>query len=145
MTRQDLKPYITHLPAYQVIVCNPCGACVPPNSPIDHYKGNHTAKKEHPISTEVRRQIADYMATLDLCDPDKVVRPNIKVPELKIIEGYVCKYPGCNSCGTTPGSMRTHYRTHQDNVPINFVNWELTDFQTFFDGRNKKYDDPHLC
>jgi Orsellinic acid/F9775 biosynthesis cluster protein D len=139
MTRQDLKSYITYLPDYQVIVCNPCGACVPPNKPIDHYRGNHTAKKAHPISTEVRHKIASYMATLDLCDPDKVMHPNVKVPELQVIpEGYVCKYPGCNACGTTPGSMHTHYYAHQDNVPTDFVNWEPTALQTFFEGRNKK-------
>jgi Orsellinic acid/F9775 biosynthesis cluster protein D len=146
MTRQDLKPYITHLPASRVVVCNPCGACIPPNKPIDHYKGNHTAKKAHPISTEVRQKLADYMGMLDLCDPDKVIPPYARVPELKIIpDGYVCKYPGCHDCGTTPGSMRQHYYVHQDHVPIDFVGWESTALQTFFDGRNKKYDNPYLC
>src|SRR5271167_177401 len=145
MTRQDLKSYITHLPAHQVVVCNTCEACIPTKDPIQHYRSNHTAKKDHPVSTEIRRKIADYMATLDLCDPDEVVPPYARIPELKVIsDGYVCKYPGCHSCGTTSGSMRQHYYAHQDNVPNDFINWEPTALQTFFDGQHRKYDNPYL-
>jgi len=145
MTPQDLKPYITHLPAFQVIVCNLCGTCVPPNDPLLHYKKNHTVKKEHPILMNVRHKVADYMATLDLCEPKKVTPPHVRIPELKVIsEGYRCKYPGCDACGTSHGSMRTHYYAHQDNVPNDFINWEPTALQTFFDGQHRKYDNPYL-
>ena len=143
MTHQDLEPYIIHLPAFRVVVCRPCKTCVPPKDPISHYKSNHTAKKVHPISTEIRHKIADYMATLDLCEVQEVTPPNIMIPELKVImEGYVCKFPGCNVCDTTPGSMRQHYYMHKEHIPNDFIDWEPTALQTFFDGRNKKYDNP---
>ena len=105
----------------------------------DHYESNHTATKAHPVPTEIRHKIRDYMATLDLCDPRKIIPPNRLIPELKIIEkGFVCNFPGCGACRTSEHSMRTHYYTHQKSIPKDFKDWEETSLQTFFDGQNKK-------
>jgi hypothetical protein len=140
MSFQDLNSYITYLPEFKVIACHFCKSCIPPNAPSRHYESNHTAKKAHYIPMEIRRKVRDYMTTLDLCEPDKVVSPNRLVPELKIIEkGFICNFPDCGACATSEESMRTHYYSHQTSVPKNFKNWEPTALQTFFDGQHKKY------
>lgn len=140
MSFENIKLYITHLPDYRVVACRFCEACIPPKEPLDHYENNHTSSKDYPIPMKIRRRIADYMATLDLCQPDEVIFPNNRVPALKIIKkGYICRFPGCNTCGTSEPSMRTHYYSHQKHIPMKFKNWEPTALQTFFDGKHKKY------
>ena len=140
MSVQDIESYITHLPILKVIICRPCEVCIPPNDPFRHYKDHHTAKKDYPVPMEVRYKIADYMATLNLCQPQEVVCPHNLVPELKVIEeGFECGFPGCGSCTTSEKSMRTHYYKHQEHIPKDFKNWEPTALQTFFDGQHKKY------
>ena len=139
MSFQDLNSYVTHLPEFKVILCRFCEGCIPPNDPLRHYELNHTAKKEHPVPMEIRHKVRDYMATLDLCDPSKVISPNRLIPELKIIEkGFVCNFPGCGACRTSEHGMRTHYYTHQKSIPKDFKDWEETSLQTFFDGHHKK-------
>jgi len=89
---------------------------------------------------EMRRKIADYMTTLDLCQPQEVSSSHMLIPELKIIEnGFKCNFTGCNTCTPSESSMRTHYYIHQKSVPQTFKNWESTSLQTFFDGKYKKY------
>src|SRR5439155_17850474 len=118
-----------------------CEVCIPPKDPLWHYKDNHTAKKEHHVSMEIRRKIADYMTTLDLLAPDKVISPRQLVPYLKTIEhGFICNFPGCGQCSTLESSMLTHYYTHQKHIPKGFKDWESMSIQTFFDGHHRKYD-----
>jgi hypothetical protein len=79
------------------------------------------------------------MTTLDLCQPSEVTPPNNRVAELKVIkEGFKCNFPGCDTCGISEGSMRTHYYSHQEHIRMDFKNWESTSIQTFFDGQHKK-------
>ena len=88
---------------------------------------------------EIRRKVRDYMATVDLCDPSKVISPNRLVPGLKIIEkGFVCNFANCRACGTSDTSMRTHYYAHREHIPKDFKDWEETSVQTFFDGHHRK-------
>ena len=135
-----MDSYITHLPIFKVIACNFCEICIPPKDPLRHYEDNHTAKKKYPVAMNIRRKIADYMATLDLCQPQDVPSSDILIPELKIIKnGFKCNFLGCNTCGTSEKSMRKHYYIHQKSVPNTFKNWESTSLQTFFDGQHKKY------
>jgi len=105
-----------------------------------HYEDHHTAKKEHPVPTNIRHKIMEYMTTLDLCEPREVVCPSALVPELKIIteKGYVCRFVGCGKCATTEDSMVTHYYEHQSCIPKDFKDWEEASIQTFFDGKYKK-------
>ena len=80
------------------------------------------------------------MATLNLCDPKKIISPNKLVPGLKIVkQGYVCNFPGCGDCRTSESGIRTHYYTHQKHIPKDFKDWKSTAIQTFFDGHNRKY------
>lgn len=140
MSVQDIKSYVVHLPTLRVVVCRLCEVCIPPKDPLRHYEDHHTAKKDHPISMKIRRKISDYMATLNLCQPQEVIPPRSLVPELKIInEGFICKFPGCNACATSEQSMRMHYYVHQKHIPKSFKNWESTALQTFFDGHHRKY------
>lgn len=121
------------------MVCRFCEVGIPPKEPLDHFRLNHTAKKERVIPMEIRYKIAKYMKTLDLCDPKEVILPNKRIPELKIIKnGFVCKFPNCAQCTPLEGSMRTHYYSHKRTIPKGFKDWEETSLQTFFDGRNKK-------
>jgi len=139
MSYQDVKSYVTHLSTFKVMICHFCEICIPPKDPLDHYKRHHTAKKEHYIPMEARHKIADYMATLDLCQPKEVNSSDSWVPELKVIkEGFRCKFPGCEACGTSDQSMRMHYYIHQKQISKDFKNWESTALQTFFDGPHKK-------
>jgi Orsellinic acid/F9775 biosynthesis cluster protein D len=141
MSLQEVKHYITHLPEFKVVICQPCEIGIPPKDPLRHYKQNHTAKKNHPVSMEVRRKVEEYMATLDLVEPDKVICPREPVPHLKMIEdGFVCNFPGCGQCSISESSMRTHYYTHQKHIPKGFKDWESTSIQTFFEGHHKRYD-----
>src|SRR6266496_6329880 len=127
MSYHNVKPYVTHLSAFHVIVCCFCEAAIPPKDPLHHYAQNHTAKKDHPVSMEVQHQIANYMATLDLCQPLEVISPNNQVPELKVIkEGFKCNFPEYDSYATSEHSMCTHYYIHQKHIPKGFKNWELT-------------------
>jgi Orsellinic acid/F9775 biosynthesis cluster protein D len=136
----SIQSYITHLPALRVVVCHFCKACIPPKDPLRHYEDNHTAKKDYPIPMDVRRKIADYMSTLNLCQPQEVIPPHVLVPELKVLEkGFVCKFPGCDACTTSEPSMRKHYYLHQKSIPKSYKNWEPTALQTFFDGQHRKY------
>ena len=140
MSLEQLNSYITHLPEFKVVSCRFCEFCIPPNDPLRHYELNHTAKKAHYVPIDIRYQVKDYMATLNLCELDKVVSPNRLVRGLKIVEkGYVCNFPGCGDCRTSESSMRTHYYSHREHIPKNFKDWESTAIQTFFDGRNRKY------
>jgi Orsellinic acid/F9775 biosynthesis cluster protein D len=140
MPVQDIKSYITYLSIFQVIVCRFCEICIPPKDPLRHYEDNHTAKKDYPVPMQVRRKIADYMATLDLCQPQEIIPPHVLVPELKVLkEGFVCKFPGCGTCAISESSMRKHYYVHQNSVPKTYKNWESTSLQTFFDGQHRKY------
>lgn len=139
MSIEGIEPYITHLPIFKVVTCNFCEISVSPNDPLRHYEDHHTANKEHPVPMTIRHQIADYMATLELCQPKTVVSPHTFVPELKVHQGFVCNFPDCGACASSEPSMRQHYRKHQKSIPKNFKNWEPTSFQTFFDGSNKKY------
>jgi len=139
MSSQDISSYITHLPAFKVVVCCFCEGCIPPNAALRHYESNHTATKAHYVPTEIRHKIKDYMETLDLCDPDKVVSPDRLIPQLKIIrEGLVCNFPGCGVCRTSGHGMRMHYYTHRKAIPKNFKDWEETSLQTFFEGYHQK-------
>lgn len=136
----SVQQYVTHLPVFRVVACHFCEACIPPKDPFRHYEDNHTAKKEHPVPMEVRRKIADYMATLNLCQPHEAIPPNTLIPELKVFkEGFICKFPNCGACSTSESSMRKHYYIHQKSVPKSYKNWESTSLQTFFDGQHKKY------
>ena len=46
------------------------------------------------VPIEIHRKVRDYMTTLDLCDPDKIISPNRLIPGLKIIEkGFICNFP----------------------------------------------------
>jgi len=140
MSYQDITPYVTHLPTFQVMVCHFCKICIPPNDPLLHYKRHHTANKDHYVPMKVRHKIADYMATIDLRQPHEVITPHRKVIELKVIkEGFKCNFPSCRSCAISEQSMRTHYYTHQSHISKEFKDWESTALQTFFDGQHKKY------
>ena len=139
MSSYDIGSYVEHLPKFKVIVCRFCEECIPPKDPLSHYQLNHTATKEHPVSTEIRHKIRDYMATLNLCNPKNVVHPNRLVPQLKIIkEGYTCNFEGCGVCRTTSGGMRTHYYAHKKPIPKDFKDWKETSLQTFFEGYHQK-------
>jgi len=139
MSSHDIDSHVDYLSEFKVVVCRFCEECIPPKDPVSHYQLNHTATKEHSVSTEIRHKIRDYMATLDLCDPKKVVHSNKLVPQLKIIkEGYVCLFPDCGVCRTTSGGMRTHYYAHKKRIPKDFKNWKKTSLQTFFEGHHQK-------
>jgi hypothetical protein len=139
MSSSDISSYIKYLPEFKVVVCLLCKECVSPNARLRHYEDNHAAKTEYFVEMEVRHRIRDYMATVDLCEPDKVVAPNRFIPELKIIgKGYICKFPQCGACRMSEHSMRTHYYSHKKSVPKDFKDWEETSLQTFFAGRNQK-------
>ena len=146
MSVPEIKSYIVHLPTFQVIVCHFCEVCIPPKDPLRHYEDHHTAKKDHPVPMEVRHKIADYMATLNLCQPKEVVSLHSLVPELKVIkEGFICKFPQCGTCCTSEPSMRKHYYVHQKSMPKTYKNWESTSLQTFFEGSHRKYDKSFIC
>ena len=141
MSYQDIKPYVTHLSIFRVVICRFCEICIPPKDSLDHYKRHHTINKNHYVPMEVRHKIVDYMATLDLCQPQEVNCLISHISELKVIkEGFKCNFQGCDVCGISEQSMRTHYYSHQKRIPMNFKNWESTALQTFFDGQHKKYD-----
>ena len=140
MSLQEVKDYINYLPEFQVVVCHLCEIGIPPKNPLRHYEQNHTSKKDHPVAMEIHRKIAEYMATLNLCEPHKVICPRQLVPGLKVIkDGLICNFPGCGQCSTSESGMVTHYYTHQKHIPKGFKDWELTSLQTFFEGQNKKY------
>ncbi len=146
MSYQDIKPYITHLPTFRVVTCRFCEVCIPPKDPLRHYKDNHAAKKEHYVPMETRLKIAELMLTLDLCQPQEVSTPGVRVSGLKIIkEGFKCNFVGCDACATSEPSMRTHYYSHQKSVPKGYKNWESTSLQTFFEGHHRKYDKSFVC
>ena len=139
MSFQDIRSYIEHLPKFKVVVCRFCEECIPPNDPILHYELNHTATLEHPVQTEIRHKIRDYMTTLNLCEPKKVVHPNRFIPQLKISrKGYVCNFSGCGVCRSSEHGMRMHYYAHKKPIPKDFKDWEETSFQTFFVGQHHK-------
>jgi hypothetical protein len=139
MSFEHLNSYITYLSEFKVVNCRFCEGCIPPNNPVRHYELNHTAKNVHYVPTNIRHQVRDYMATLNLCEPDKVISPNRLVPGLKIIKkGFVCKFAGCGDCRTSEAGMRTHYYSHREHIPKDFKDWESTGLQTFFDGHHKK-------
>jgi hypothetical protein len=146
MAYQDIKPYVTHLSTFQVVVCRFCEICIPPKDPFEHYKRHHTAKRDYYVPMEIRHKIAEYMATLDLCQPQEVRTSDDLVPELKIVkEGFKCNFPGCDACVISEQSMRTHYYSHQKHIPKDFKNWESTSIQTFFEGYHKKYEKSFIC
>jgi hypothetical protein len=139
MSMEQLDSYVTYLTEFKVIVCRFCQCGIPPNDPLRHYELNHTAKKGVYISVDIRHQVRDYMSMLDLCEPHKVMIPNRLISELKIISrGFICKFSGCNVCGTSESSMRTHYYTHQKHNPKDFRGWEESRLQTFFEGCHRK-------
>jgi len=146
MSYRDIKPYVTHLPTSQVMVCRFCESCIPPKDPFEHYKRHHTAKKDHYVSMEARHKIANYMKTFDLCQPQEVKTSDGRMPELKIIkEGFRCKFPGCDACTISEPSMRMHYYIHQKYIIKDFKNWESTAIQTFFEGYHKEYEISFIC
>jgi Orsellinic acid/F9775 biosynthesis cluster protein D len=144
MSSHEVKNYTSYLPNFKVVVCRPCEICIPPKDPLRHYELNHTSKKDHPVPMEVRRKIAEYMATLELCEPQEVICPRERVPQLKVIRnGFICKFPGCGQCSTSESGMLTHYYIHQKHITKGFKDWEMTSLQTFFSGQNKKYINAH--
>jgi len=142
-SEETIDSYVTHLPQFRVMVCLPCEACIPPKEPLRHYEYNHTSTMDFPIEMGVRRQVAEYMATLDLCQPKEVVPPNELVPQLDVIKkGYICNITSCGHCASTEDSMRTHCRNvHKISVPKSETHpdWRRTSLQTFFKGTHKKY------
>jgi len=145
MSHQDVKAYVTHLSAFRVVICRFCEIGIPPKDPFEHYKRHHTAKKDQYVSMETRHKIANYMTTLDLCQPKEVNLPDKRIPELKIIkERLKCRFPECDGCTVSEESMRKHYYVHQTSVPKFFKNWESTSLQTFFDEQHKKYDKSYI-
>jgi hypothetical protein len=139
MLYQNVRPYVTHIPTLRVVICRFCEICIPPKDPLRHYKDNHTAKKLNYVPMETRLQVEAFMRTLNLCEPHDVITPHDRVPGLKILEeGFKCNFAGCDTCGTSEHSLRTHYYSHQKHIPKDFKNWESTALQTFFDGHHRK-------
>jgi len=140
MSNQQFRPYVTYLTAFRAVLCRLCEICIPPNDPLRHYKDHHTAKHDHPIPMEIRHQIADYMATLNLCQPTEIIPPRTLVSGLKVFrDGFRCNFSGCKAGATTESSMRKHYYTHRHHIPKEFNDWEPSAVQTLFDGQHKKY------
>ena len=146
MSFQDVKQYVTHLFTFRVMICRFCEVCISPKEPLRHYEYNHTSGKDHSISMNVRRKIADYMATLDLCKSQEVASPVRLISELRVIkEEFKCNFPDCRACGTSEQSMRQHYYSHQKHISKEFKNWESTSLQTFFESHHRKYDNCFVC
>ena len=104
-------------------MCRFCEIDISPKDPLRHYENNHTAKKDHFVSMKVRYKIADYMTTLNLCQPHEVIPSDHRVPELKVInEEFICSFPECEACAASEHNMRTHYYSHQKHVPKDFKN-----------------------
>jgi hypothetical protein len=60
------------------------------------------------IPMEIRRKIAEYMTTLDLLEPDKIISPRELVPHLKVIKNeWICKFRGCGQCSTSESGTIT--------------------------------------
>jgi hypothetical protein len=73
----QIENYVTHLPEFQVVICQFSTISIPPKDPLRHYERHHTSTKEYPIDITVRRKIAEYMGTLVLLEPDKVIARSI--------------------------------------------------------------------
>jgi len=128
MSFQEIKQYITYLPEIQVVVCRLCEICIPLKNLLRHYTQNHTSKKDHLVPMEVRRKVAEYMTTLDLCEPHNIISSRGSIPQLKVIKnGWVCNFPGCDQCSTSESGMLTHYYTHQNHIPKGFYCYGLVE------------------
>jgi hypothetical protein len=131
--------YITFLPTFGIVVCRTCKVGIPPKDPLRHYELNHTFNKQHPVPMNIRRKIAEYMATLTLVNPANILSPNTRVPELKLINGFHCKVEDCGQCGTTTLGMQKHALVHGKPSELGRNNWEAVKLQTFFEGIHRRY------
>jgi hypothetical protein len=115
MSHQEVKNYIIHLPEFQIVIYRFYEIDVPSKNPLRHYEQNYTSKKDYPVTMEIRRKIAEYMATFDLLESDKIVSI--------LIIGYlksrvVLRHPAdadlnlIHGCSSIPGFIRFFKSTY---------------------------------
>ncbi len=121
---------------YRVVICTICQYAVPRPGIAWHLK------EIHHVNPGDRRPYLDFVAKLDLCEPDRVVCPHeddFPVPELPVYDGLQCGVKGCSYLCTSEKRLKSHWATAHKCVPPQDLTSHRVPVQTFFRGNKLSY------
>lgn len=127
---------LDYLPKYRVVRCVACHYAVPPSAIPRHMKDLHH------IYRAKRRTLLDYVAGLDLVNPEDLVLPEPHeppIPSLPVEDGVACNEEACNYLSVTTKRMKRHWVTYHEQKGFEGTQWRSVKLQTFFRGNNLRY------
>ncbi|KAJ9502548.1 hypothetical protein LTR99_007613 [Exophiala xenobiotica] len=126
---------------YRVVICTICHYAIPRPGIAWHLKELH-----HFLNPCDRRPYLDFVAKLDLCEPDQVARPSgtgndFPVPELPVYDGLQCGLKGCSYLCTSEKRLKNHWATAHPALGVcqQDLNSHRVPVQTFFRGNKLSY------
>jgi hypothetical protein len=135
-----MNEYVTYNADYKVLICCQHKYAIVPDWVSRHFQEFHKAT---PLAT--RQLISDYSKTLELAMPDIVAAqqaPVYAIDGLAVVDGFQCQYTECCQLRSTERSIKEHCREEHEWKVQTGVMWKNQAFQTFFNGRHRKYVDP---
>jgi hypothetical protein len=106
------QQHLLYLQQFQTIICRQCQYGITKDGVRLHFERHHQA-----IALKRRRELENYAKEFDVCEAKDVNSPSkeIKAIEgLKIHEGFVCRFNGCNHSCVKLKSIQKHCQIKHD-------------------------------
>lgn len=129
---------LQYLPEFKVVVCTSCQYALQPGAIPRHLKDIHH------ILRSSRKPFVQHVETLDLDDPETVIRSTddlkeFPVPFLPVHDGLKCTHQGCSHLCVTEKRMKSHWCKEHDRPSRPESDWSSVPLQTFFRGNSLCY------
>ena len=125
-----------YLPAYQVLICKPCGYAVQPGAITRHLKDIHHLYRHK------KKPYVEYASTFTLKPPGEVELPppgQKALPHLTVEKGWACTAPGCGHLCVSTKRMEAHWSADHGRKGIRNGDYESCTLQTLFRGNWLRY------
>jgi hypothetical protein len=106
MERVNVNLYVTYVEDFKVLICQTCRHGLAAKGMKRHFQWRHRS-----IPIEVRNQIIEFAAGLDMKKPEEVEVARVEVPAIEgldVVKGFECEE--CNAIYGRIQSMKEHCR-----------------------------------